>query len=77
MALFEYSVMMLDYSKILNLGRMYCVLKENATEYSRIPLKLYSKPLEANAATRSVHYRVHFVIISPKIIKEYYALMAN
>ena len=31
---------------------MSCVLKENATECSRMPLKLYGKPLEANAATR-------------------------
>ena len=60
-ASFEYSVIMLDYSKILNLERMSCVLKKNATECSRIPLKLYGKPLEANAATRSVHYRVHYV----------------
>ena len=51
-ASFECSVMMLDYSKMLNLGRMSCVLKENATECSRMPLKLYGKPLEANAATR-------------------------
>ena len=61
MALFEYSVIILDYSKMLNLGRISCVLKENITECSRMPLKLYGKPLEANAATRSVHYRVHFV----------------
>ena len=52
MASFECSVMMLYYSKMLNLGRMCCVLKENATEYSQILLKLYSKPLEANVATR-------------------------
>ena len=52
MASFEYSGMMLYYSKILNLGRISCVLKKNITEYSRILLKLYSKPLEANAATR-------------------------
>ena len=43
---------MLYYSKMLNLERISCVLKENATEYSRMPLKLYGKPLEANAATR-------------------------
>ena len=58
---------MLYYSKIikiLNLERISCVLKENKTEYSRMLLKLYSKPLEANAATRSVHYRVHFVTTS-------------
>ena len=80
MASFECSVMMLYYSKmfkILNLGRISCVLKENATEYSRIPLKLCGKPLEANVATRSVYYRVHYVIISPEIKKESYALMAN
>ena len=61
MALFKYSIIILDYSKMLNLERISCVLKENITEYSRMPLKLYGKPLEANAATRSVHYRVHYV----------------
>ena len=29
-----------------------CILKEKASEISRAPLKLYGKPLEANAATR-------------------------
>ena len=77
MASFECSVIMLDYSKMLNLGRMSCVLKENITEYSRIPLKLYGKLLEANIATRSIYYQVYFIIISPEIIKEYYALIAN
>ena len=43
---------MLYCSKMLNLGRMSCILKENVTECSRMPLKLHSKPLEANAATR-------------------------
>ena len=75
MASFECSVMMLYYSKILNLGRMSCVLKENTTEYSRMPLKLYGKPLEANAATRSVHYRVHYVTTSPETKKESHTLM--
>ena len=65
-ASFEYSIMILYYSKIfkiLNLERMSCVLKENTTEYSRMPLKLCGKPLEANAATRSVHYRVYYVTV--------------
>ena len=31
---------------------MSCVLKENLTECSRMLLKLYGKPLEANVATR-------------------------
>ena len=51
--------MMLYYSKmikILNLERISCVLKKNRTEYSWILLKLYGKLLEANAATRSIHY---------------------
>ena len=56
MASFECSVMILYYSKILNLEKMCCVLKENTTEYSRILLKLYGKPLEANTATRSIYY---------------------
>ena len=67
-ALFECSIIILDYSKMLNLERMCYVLKENTTEYSRMPLKLYGKPLEANAATRSVHYRVHFVTIVFKFL---------
>ena len=52
MASFEYSIIMLYYPKIFYLERISCILKENITEYSRIPLKLYSKPLQANIATR-------------------------
>ena len=36
----------------MNLGRISYILKENITECSQIPLKLYGKLLEANTATR-------------------------